>query len=58
MNPNTILLSYSHTKENISYTLKIMEKSLSILKNAIEKNNINSKLKGNVAQQVIKIYNK
>ena len=35
-----------------------MEKSLSILKNAIEKNNVNSKLKGNVAQQVIKIYGK
>jgi len=58
MNPNTILLSYSHSKANISYTLKIMEKSLDVLKKAIERNNVNSKLKGHVAKQVIQIYGK
>tara|TARA_B100001179_G_scaffold37475_1_gene24119 strand:- start:3998 stop:5287 length:1290 start_codon:yes stop_codon:yes gene_type:complete len=58
MHPNTVLLSYSHSKANISFTLKIIEESLHMLKKAIKNNNVRSKLKGNVAKQVIQIYEK
>jgi glutamate-1-semialdehyde aminotransferase len=53
MHPNTILLCYSHTMEQIDYTLESMQKSMKNLKIAIEKNEVESKLKGNPAKSVI-----
>ncbi len=53
MHPNTILLSFSHTMEQIDYTLEIMQKSMKNLKSAIENNNVKSQLKGNTAKSVI-----
>ena len=53
MHPNVVLFSFSHKKEDIDNTLSIIEKSLKILKKAIDSNEVGSKLKGNVAKQVI-----
>jgi glutamate-1-semialdehyde aminotransferase len=53
MHPNTILLSYSHTMEQIDYTLEIMHKSMKNLKSAIDNNKVESSLKGNIAKSVI-----
>ena len=53
MHPNTILLSYSHTMEQIDYTLEFIHKSLKNLKLAIENNEVEAKLKGNIAKSVI-----
>ncbi len=53
MHPNTILLCYSHTKEEIDYTLEIMYKSLQNLKSALKKGDVRSRLKGEVAKSVI-----
>lgn len=53
MHPNTILLCYSHTKEEIDYTLEVMYKSLQNLKSALKKGDVRSKLKGEVAKSVI-----
>lgn len=53
MHPNTILLSYSHTMEQIDYTLEFIHKSMKNLKSAIENNEVEAKLKGNIAKSVI-----
>jgi len=53
MHPNTILLSYSHTVDQINYTLEIIQKSMMNLKSAIEKNEVEANLKGNIAKSVI-----
>lgn len=53
MHPNIVLFSFSHKMEDIENTLLVMEKSLKILKKAIDSNEVKSKLKGNVAKQVI-----
>ncbi len=53
MHPNTILLSYSHTMEQIDYTLEFIHKSMKNLKSAIKNNEVEAKLKGNIAKSVI-----
>ncbi len=53
MHPNVVLFSFSHQIEDIDNTLTVIEKSLKELKNAINSNEVKSKLKGNVAKQVI-----
>ena len=53
MNPNTILLSYSHTMEQIDYTLEFIHKSMKNLKSAIDNDSVESNLKGNIAKSVI-----
>ena len=54
MHPNAIIVSFSHTKEDISYTINAINESLLVLKKAITNNNVKQELKGNIAQQVIK----
>jgi len=53
MHPNVVLFSFSHKMEDVDNTLSVIEKSLKILKKAIDSNEVRSKLKGNVAKQVI-----
>jgi len=53
MHPNVVLFSFSHRMDDIDNTLSVIEKSLKILKKAIDSNEVKSKLKGNVAKQVI-----
>ena len=53
MHPNTILLSYSHTVEQIDYTLEFIHKSMKNLKSAIDNDSVESNLKGNIAKSVI-----
>ena len=53
MHPNTILLSYSHTVEQIDYTLEFIHKSMKNLKSAIDNDTVESNLKGNIAKSVI-----
>jgi len=55
MHPNAILLSYSHSKENIEYTLTVMNDALKNLSQAIQEDNVQKLLRGNVAKQVIKM---
>jgi glutamate-1-semialdehyde 2,1-aminomutase len=54
MHPNTILLCYSHSKEDIEFTLDAMDHSLSVLKHAIDNNQVRSLLRGQVAKEVIR----
>jgi len=53
MHPNVVLFSFSHKMDDIENTLSVIEKSLKMLKKAIDSNEVKSKLKGNVAKQVI-----
>ena len=53
MHPNAILLSYSHSIEDIEYTLSVMDTAMKILSNAVNENNVKESLRGNVAKQVI-----
>ena len=39
-------MSYSHSDEDINFTLAALEESLAVLKNAVEKNNLRGTLKG------------
>ena len=57
MHPNVVFFSYSHTKDNIEYTLDVIKKALLLLKKAIEKQEVKKNLKGNVAKQVIRMLN-
>lgn len=54
MHPNAVLLSYSHSKEVIEFTLDAMEHSLSVLKHAINDNQVKYLLRGQVAKEVIR----
>lgn len=54
MHPNTILCCYSHSKEDIEYTLDAMGAALSTLKKGIETNSVRSMLRGEVAKEVIR----
>ncbi|MHA7733131.1 aminotransferase class III-fold pyridoxal phosphate-dependent enzyme [Nitrosopumilus sp. S6] len=53
MHPNTVLLSFSHSEEEISFTLEKIYESLEQLKHAIEKNDVKNQLRGNIAKSVI-----
>ena len=55
MHPNAILLSYSHSIEDIEYTLSVMDIAMKILSNAVNENKVKESLRGNVAKQVIKM---
>lgn len=54
MHPNSILLCYSHSKNDIEFTLTAMDHALSILKKAIDNNDVRSQLRGEVAKEVIR----
>lgn len=54
MHPNSILLCYCHSNEDIDFTLDAMDHSLSVLKHAIDNNQVNSLLRGHVAKEVIR----
>ncbi|MFA7419359.1 MAG: aminotransferase class III-fold pyridoxal phosphate-dependent enzyme [Melioribacteraceae bacterium] len=47
-------MSYSHSNEDVEYTLKALEESLSILKQAVESNNLKAMLKGEPVQPVFR----
>lgn len=48
-------MSFSHSDEDVNYTLQALEESLFVLKNAIEKNNLKETLKG---EPVIPVFRK
>lgn len=54
MHPNVILLSYSHTNEDIEHTINALEKGLDFLKKSIDENSVEKQLKGKVAKEVIR----
>ncbi len=54
MHPNTILFCFSHLNEEIEYTIEIMDSALSVLKKAIENNNVKNQIRGIVAQEIIR----
>ena len=54
MHPHAILLCYKHSKDEIEFTLREMEKALSILKDAIEKGDVKNRIRGKVAKEVIR----
>ncbi len=47
-------MSYSHSNEDVEYTLKALEESLSFLKQAVESNNLKAALKGEPVQPVFR----
>lgn len=47
-------MSYSHSNEDVEYTLKALEESLSVLKQAVETNNLKAMLKGEPVQPVFR----
>ena len=47
-------MSFSHTDEDISYTLTVYEEVLSILKKAVEENNVRDMIKGEPVQPVFR----
>lgn len=47
-------MSYSHSNEDVEYTLKALEESLSVLKQAVESNNLKARLKGEPVQPVFR----
>ncbi|KAF0139823.1 MAG: aminotransferase class-III [Stygiobacter sp.] len=47
-------MSYSHSDEDVDYTLRALEESLAILKQAIESNNLKGMLKGEPVQPVFR----
>lgn len=47
-------MSFSHSNEDVNYTLQALEESLFVLKNAIEKNNLRDTLKGEPVQPVFR----
>jgi glutamate-1-semialdehyde aminotransferase len=47
-------MSFSHTDEDIDYTLKVYEEVLAILKKAVEENNVKDLLKGTPVQPVFR----
>lgn len=55
MHPNVVLFSYSHKIDDIEITLKVIEKSMKKLKNAIQSGTVKEQIKGNVAKQVIRL---
>lgn len=48
-------MSFSHSDEDVNYTLQALEESLFVLKNAIEKNNLKETLKG---EPVVPVFRK
>jgi glutamate-1-semialdehyde 2,1-aminomutase len=53
MHPNVVLFSFSHKSEDIDNTLTVIEKSIRNLKKAIDSDEVESKLEGKIAKQVI-----
>ncbi|MFA3784070.1 aminotransferase class III-fold pyridoxal phosphate-dependent enzyme [Melioribacteraceae bacterium 4301-Me] len=47
-------MSFSHTQEDIDYTLKVYDEVLPILKNAVDNNNIKNLLRGEPVQPVFR----
>lgn len=47
-------MSFSHSNEDVNYTLQALEESLFVLKNAIKKNNLRDTLKGEPVQPVFR----
>jgi len=47
-------MSYSHSREDIDYTLKVYDKILPLLNDAVEKGNLLTKIKGEVVQPVFR----
>jgi hypothetical protein len=47
-------ISFSHTDEDIDYTLRALEESLTLLKKAIENNNLKSLLRGKPVEPVFR----
>ncbi len=47
-------MCFSHTDEDVNYTLKALEESLTVLKNAVEENKLNEMLKGKPVQPVFR----
>ena len=50
----SLVVSYSHTDEDINYTLKAYEEVLPILKKAVENKNVLSLIKGEPVQPVFR----
>jgi hypothetical protein len=48
-------MSFSHSDEDVNYTLQALEESLFVLKNAIERNNLKETLKG---EPVVPVFRK
>lgn len=57
MHPNAVFLSYSHSIEDINYTVDAIEKGLTFIKKCIDENSIKLNLKGKEAKEVIRIIN-
>ena len=51
--PGAILVSYSHTSKDIKKTLSICEKSMKIVKKAIENDSVQKQLKGKIMKSVM-----
>jgi len=51
--PGYVFISYSHSKKDITKTLKVCEQSMKILKNAVKEKNVSKLLKGNKMKQVM-----
>jgi|TARA_B110000495_G_C23043752_1_gene628664 glutamate-1-semialdehyde aminotransferase len=52
--PGNVLLSYSHSFNDLEKTLIVVEKSMKICKKAIQENNVESFLNGSIMKPVIK----
>ena len=48
------LVSYSHKREHIEFTLEVYDEVFKLLKNAIEDKNLIQKLEGEVVTQIFK----
>jgi len=51
--PGAVFLSYSHKDADIKKTLSVCETSMKIVKNAVEENNVEKLLKGNIMKRVM-----
>lgn len=54
MHPSIILFCLSHSKKDVEYTIQSMDKALSVLKKAIEKNEVKAKLRGEISKEIIR----
>ena len=55
MHPNTVLFSFSHSKENIEYTLKCINDVLHSLKKEMNDGTIKDSIKGEIPKEVIRM---
>ena len=55
MHPNTVLFSFSHSKENIEYTLKCINDVLHNLKKEMNDGTIKDSIKGEIPKEVIRM---